>query len=66
MKEAAKGYISHGVVTIIGLDYMGWTTGLTQTAKQKLNFPISSVTSLTLLPTASFLEFLEVKRHVHI
>ena len=49
-----------------GLDY--WTTGLTQTAKynlfsaeQKLNFLISSVTSLTLLPTASFPEFLEIK-----
>ena len=43
---------------------LDWTTGLTQTAKYnsfsaelKLNFLISSVTSLTLLPTASFLEF---------
>ena len=49
------------------------TSGLTQTAKytslsaeQKLNILIPSVTSLTLLPTASFLEFLEVKSHVHI
>ena len=60
-----------------GLDYwtrlLDWTTGLTQTAKynsfsaeQKLNFLISSGTSLTLLPTASFLEFLEVKGHMHI
>jgi len=56
---------------------LDWTTGLDYwthpTAKynsfsteQKLNFLISSVTSLTLLPTASFLEFLEVKGHVHI
>ena len=52
---------------------LDWTTGLTQTVKynsfsaeQKLNFLISSVTSLTLLSTASFLEFLEVKGHVHI
>ena len=52
---------------------LDWTTGLTQTAKynsfrteQKLNFLIFSVTSLTLLPTVSFLEFLEVKGHVHI
>jgi len=52
---------------------LDWTTGLTQSVKynsfsaeQKLNFLISSVTSLTLLPTASFLEFLEVKGHVHI
>jgi len=49
-----------------------WTTGLTQTAKytsfsveQKLKVLISSVTLLTLLPTASFLEFPEVKGHVH-
>jgi len=60
-----------------GLDYwtglLDWTTGLTQTAKynsfsaeQKLNVLISSVTSLTLLPTGSFLEFPEVKGHVHI
>jgi len=40
---------------------LDWTTGLTQTAKynsfsaeQKLNVLISSVTSLTLLPTGSF------------
>ena len=52
---------------------LDWTTGLTQTAKynsfsaeQKLNVLISSVTSLTLLPTGSFLEFPEVKGHVHI
>ena len=52
---------------------LDWTTGLTQTAKynlfsaeQKLTFLISSVTSLTLLHTVSFLEFLEVKGHVHI
>jgi len=32
-------------------------------AEQKL---ISSVISLTLLPTVSFLEFLEVKGHIHI
>jgi len=49
------------------------TTGLTQTAKynsfsaeQKLNFLVSSVTLLTLLSVASFLEFLEVKGHMHI
>jgi len=52
---------------------LDWTTGLTQTAKynsfsaeQKVNVLIPSVTSLTLLPTASFLEFSEVKGHVHI
>jgi len=52
---------------------LDWTTGLTRTAKynsfsaeQKLNVLISSVTSLTLLPTGSFLEFPEVKGHVHI
>ena len=51
---------------------LDWTTGLIQTAKynsfsteQKLNF-ISSVTLLTLLPTVSFLVFLEVKGHMHI
>ena len=60
-----------------GLDYwtglLDWTTGLTQTAKynsfsaeQKLNVLIPSVTSLTLLPTGSFLLFPEVKGHVHI
>jgi len=49
---------------------LDWTTGLTQTSKynsfsaeQKLNVLISSVTSLTLLPTW---EFPEVKGHVHI
>ena len=56
---------------ITGLDYR--TTGLTQTAKytlfsveQKLNILIHSVTSLSLLPTISFLEFLEVKGQLHI
>ena len=55
--------------------YNDWTGLLdsTQTAKynsfsaeQKLKLLISSVTSLTLLPMESFLEFLEVKGHVHI
>jgi len=74
--EARRG-VTGRVGTITGLDYwnglLGWTIGLTQTAKynsfsaeQKLNVLISSVTSLTLLPTASFLEFLEVKGHMHI
>jgi len=35
-------------------------------AEQKLNVLIPSVTSLTLLPTASFLDFLDVKGHRHI
>jgi len=59
------------------LDYwtglLDWTTALTQTAKypsfsaeQKLNILIPSVTSLTLLPTASILEFPEVKGHVYV
>ena len=52
---------------------LDWTTGLTQTAKynsfsakQKLNVLIPSVTSLTLLPTSSSLEFPEIKGHVYI
>ena len=51
---------------------LDWTTGLDYwphysfRTEQKLNFLIFSVTSLTLLPTVSFLEFLEVKGHVHI
>jgi len=60
-----------GVGTITGL--LDWTTGLNQTAKynsfsaeQKVNILIPSVTLLTLLPTASFLEFPEVKGHMHI
>jgi len=50
-----------------------WTTGLTQTAKyplfrakQKLNVLLTSVTSLTQLPTAFIPEFPEVKGHIHI
>jgi len=60
-----------GVGTITGL--LDWTTGLNQTAKynsfsaeQKVNILIPSVTLLTLLPPASFLEFPEVKGHMHI
>jgi len=55
------------------VESLDWTTGLTQTAKftlfsaeQKLNILIHSVTLLSLLPTISFLEFLEVKGHLHI
>jgi len=49
------------------------TSGLTQTTKytsfsaeQKLNVLIPSVTLLTLLSTASFLEFLEVKSRAYL
>jgi len=60
-----------------GLEYwtglLDWTTGLTQTAKYnsfsaepKLNFLISSITSLALLPKAFFMGFLEVKGNIHI
>jgi len=49
---------------------LDWTTGLAQTAKctsfnaeQKQNVLIPS---LTLLPTLSFLEYLEVKGDMHI
>jgi len=47
---------------------LDWTTGLTQIAKYTLFSAerIHSVTLLTLLPTASFLELLEVKGHMHI
>ena len=54
---------------------LDWTAGLTQTAKytsfsaqliQNIHVLIPSVTSLTLIPTASFLEYLEVKGHTHI
>ena len=64
-------YVYCSLVLATGL--LDWTIGLTQTAKhtsfsaeQKLNILIHSVTSLTLLPTTSFLEFLEVKSHGHI
>ena len=47
---------------------LDWTIGLTRIAKYTLFGAelIHSVTLLTLLPTASFLEFLEVKGHMHI
>jgi len=65
MKEAATGYISHGVGTITGLDYWTHPNCKIQLVQCRIEAKLS-VTSLTLLPTASFLEFLEIKGHVHI